>query len=81
MANRSWQKDSRKYTAFKYKNKCYQFKVVPFTLVTSSAAIVKCLEVALGYDVDFVSIFVDPYVMSVLYEQLFGEVVLSCAVT
>ena len=51
---------SRKYTAFMYKNKCYQFKVVPFGLVTTLAAIVKCLELALGCDVeDFVSVFVD----------------------
>ena len=52
--------ESRKYTAFRYKNKSYQFKVVPFGLVTSLAAIIKCLELALGPEVEeFVSIFVD----------------------
>lgn len=54
------EKDSRKYTAFLYKNRCYQFKVVPFGHVTSLAAIVKCLEIALGPEVEsFVSGFVD----------------------
>ena len=43
-----------------YKNKCYQFKVVPFSLVTSLAAIIKYLEPTLDDDVDnFVSLFVD----------------------
>ena len=37
-----------------------RFKVVPFGLVTSLAAMVKCLELALGLEVDdFVSVFVD----------------------
>ena len=53
-------KESRKYTAFLYRNIYYQFKVVPFGLVTSLAAMVKCLELALGPEVeDFVSVFVD----------------------
>lgn len=53
-------KESRKYTAFLYDNKCYQFKVVPFGLVTSLAAMVRCLEHALGPEVEeFVNIFVD----------------------
>ena len=53
-------KESRRYTAFLYRNKCYQFRVVPFGLVTSLAAMVRCLELALGPEVeDFVSIFVD----------------------
>ena len=33
-------KECRKFTAFLYKNKYYQFKVVPFGLVTSLAAMV-----------------------------------------
>ena len=45
-------KECRKFTAFLYKNKCYQFKIVPFGLVTSLAAMVKCLELALGPKVD-----------------------------
>ena len=53
-------KETRKYIAFLYKNKCYQFKVVPCGLVTSLAAVVKCLELVLGHEVeDFVSVFVD----------------------
>lgn len=52
--------NSRKYTAFLYNNRCYQFKVVSFGHVTSLAAIVKCLEMAFGPDVEsFVSGFVD----------------------
>ena len=44
-------KQDRKYTAFLYKNKSYQNRVVPFRLSTSLAAIVKCLENALGQEV------------------------------
>lgn len=52
--------DSRKYTAFMYKHKCYQFKVVSFGLITSLASTVKCLELALGPEVEpFVCGFVD----------------------
>ena len=40
--------ESRKFTAFLYKNKCHQFKVVPFGVVTSLAAMVRCLELSLG---------------------------------
>ena len=40
--------DSRKFTALLYKNKCYQFKVVPFRLVTSLPAMVRCLRVGAG---------------------------------
>lgn len=54
------EEESRKCTAFLYKNKSYQFKFVPFGLVTSLAAIFKCLEQALGPEVEvFISIFVD----------------------
>ena len=50
----------RKYTAFIFNNKCYQHKVVPFGLSTSLAAIVRCLERALGPEVDpYTVIFVD----------------------
>ena len=43
-----------------YKNKCYPFKIYPFSLLTCLAAIVRCLELTLGHDVeDFVSVFVD----------------------
>ena len=61
-----------RYTAFMYKNKCYQFKVVLFGLVTSVVAIVKCLELALGYDVEeFVIVFVDVIlIMSKSFENI-----------
>ena len=50
----------RKYTAFIFNNKCYQHIVVPFGLSTSLAAIVRCLERALGPEVDpYTVIFVD----------------------
>lgn len=53
-------RQDRKYTAFLYENKCYQHKVVPFGLATSLSAIVKCLEQALGPEVDpYTMIFVD----------------------
>jgi hypothetical protein len=49
---------SRKYTAFLYRNKCYHFKVVSFGLVTSLTAVVGCLELALGPEVEeYVSVF------------------------
>ena len=52
--------EDRKFTAFLYKNKCYQHKVVPFGLSTSLAAIVKCLERTLGPEVEpYTMIFVD----------------------
>ena len=44
--------EDKKFTAFLYKNKCYQHKVVPFGLSTSLAAIVKCLESTLGPEVE-----------------------------
>lgn len=50
----------RKYTAFLYKNKFNQHKVVPFGLSTSLAVIVKCLEVALGPEMEpYTMVFVD----------------------
>lgn len=52
--------EDRKYTAFLYRNKCYQHRVVPFGLTTSLAAIVKCLERALGDEVEpYTMVFVD----------------------
>ena len=45
-------KYDRQYTAFLYKNKCYQFKVVPFGLSTSLAAMVRCLDSGLGNEVE-----------------------------
>ena len=53
-------KQDRKYTAFMYQHKCYHHKVVPFGLSTSLAAIVRCLEKALGPELEpFTMVFVD----------------------
>lgn len=53
-------KESRKYSVLMLKNKCYQFRAVPFSLVTSLAAIIKCLELVLGPDMEeFISIFIN----------------------
>lgn len=53
-------KQDRKYTAFLYKNKVYEFNVVPFGLSTSLSAIVKCIELVLGTEVERCSmVFVD----------------------
>lgn len=50
----------RKYTAFLYKNKTYEYNVVPFGLSTSLSAIVRCLENALGEEVSpYTMVFVD----------------------
>lgn len=37
--------DSRKYTIFLYTGKYYQFKVIPFGLITSTASLVRGLDV------------------------------------
>ena len=53
-------KCDRQYTAFLYRNRCYQFKVVPFVLSTSLAAMVRCLDSALGNEVEnYTLVFVD----------------------
>lgn len=53
-------KCDRKYTAFLYRNKCYQFTVVPFGLSTSLAAMVRCLDKVMGTEVeDYTLVFVD----------------------
>ena len=43
-----WQKplhaDSKKYTSFLYKGKCYEYNVTPFGLKTSTLALVRGLE-------------------------------------
>lgn len=35
------QPNSRQYTVFQYRGRCYEFKVVPFGLKTSTAALVR----------------------------------------
>ncbi|XP_023289070.1 uncharacterized protein LOC111674111, partial [Orussus abietinus] len=39
--------DSRKYTAFLHKGNCYEFVVIPFGLKTSSASLIRGLEIVL----------------------------------
>ena len=51
---------SRKFTAFKYNEKVYQFKVLPFGLSTSVASFTRCMEMVLGPEVkDFAVNYVD----------------------
>ena len=64
-------KDRTKFTAFIDKNKFYQFKVVPFGLWTSLAAIVKCLQLLSGHEVEgFASGFVDDTLIMTRDEHL-----------
>lgn len=42
--------DSRKYTAFLYNGKCYQYRVVPFGLTVSLAEFIRALDDVLGYE-------------------------------
>ena len=51
--------DSRKYTAFLYKGKCYEHVVTPFGLKTSTAALVRGLDTVLGGLGEFVIPYVD----------------------
>ena len=56
--DRYWQvplaPESRKYTAFLFNGKNYQFKRLPFGLNTSVASFIKCLDMILQpKDLDF----------------------------
>lgn len=51
-------KESRKYTAFMHRGRCYEFKVTPFGLRTSTASLVRGLERVL-HGLGFVINFVD----------------------
>ena len=55
----SLDEDSRKYTAFIVDNKVMEFNVVPFGLSTSSAALIRALDYAIGDLRKFVIPFVD----------------------
>lgn len=47
------EKDSRKYTAFTFEGKNYEFTVAPFRLsITSTASFIKALSVVLGNECD-----------------------------
>lgn len=64
-------KESRKYTAFQHKGKTYHFKVTPYGLSTSSAALVRCLDAISNEELDeFILLYVDDMVcQSSTYEQ------------
>ena len=51
--------DSKKYTAFVADNKVYEYNVVPFGTSTSSAALIRGLDLSIGELQDFIIIFVD----------------------
>ena len=49
--------ESRKYTAFLFSGKNYQFKRLPFGLNTSVASFIKCLDIILQpKDLDFLTV-------------------------
>ena len=51
--------NSRKYTAFLFNGKNYQFKRLPFGINTSVASFIKCLdEVLQTSDLDFLIVYV-----------------------
>ena len=51
---------SRKYTAFLFNGKNYQFQRLPFGLNTSVASFIKCLDQILKpKDLDFLTVYVD----------------------
>lgn len=59
MTSSFWHPDSRKYTAFQYRDRSYEFKVVPFGLKTSTIALVRGLDhVILGMGENIIT-FVD----------------------
>ena len=51
--------DSKQYTAFLYKGKCYEYNVTPFGLKTSTSALVRGLERVLSGLDEFVISYVD----------------------
>ena len=52
--------ESRKFTAFLFNGKNYQFKRLPFGLNTSVASFIKCLDMILQpKDLDFLTVYVD----------------------
>lgn len=56
--------ESRKYVAFKYNQRVYQFKVLPFGLSTSVAAFTRCTSSVLGNDLGgFLKPYVDDFLM------------------
>ena len=62
---------SRKYTAFQYNQRIYQFKVLPFGLKTSIASFTRCIDLVLGPEIRaFTTVYVDDLLIaSESYEQ------------
>ena len=61
--------DSKKYTAFLYKGKCYEYNVTPFGLKTSTAALVRGLDYVLAGLSDFIISYVDDLLIASESEQ------------
>lgn len=61
--------ESKKYTAFLYKGKCYQHNVTPFGLKTSTAALVRGLDKVLTNLMDCVISYVDDLLISSKNEE------------
>lgn len=57
--------ESKQYTAFKYNQRTYQFKVLPFGLSTSVGAFTRAMDLVLGEEVkDFTKPYVDDLLVS-----------------
>lgn len=58
-------KDNRKYTAFLYNSKMYQFCRIPFGLKTAGSAFMRAVRCALGNEFDeFLTIYVDDFLVT-----------------
>ena len=53
------EKNSRKYTAFLYEGRCYQFKVVPFGTKVSGAALYRGIRITFKKLIEFLVSFID----------------------
>lgn len=74
MTSSFWQvplhEDFRQHTAFQYRGRSYEFKVVPFGLKTSTAALVRCLgHVLHGIGHHIISFIEDTLITSELHKQ------------
>lgn len=65
--------DSRQYTAFKYRGRSYEFKVVPFGLKTSTTALVRGLDHVLQGIGDHIIIFVDDMLITSMSRKKYLE--------
>ena len=60
---------SRKYTYFLYKGKCYEYKVTPFGLKTSTSALVWGLDKVLAGLHEFIISYVDDLLIAFEHEE------------